>query len=55
MYTIRLSNSLCFRAYDNSRIENGRTNITLKTVIVLSIALDIKVQELFQLELSEEI
>lgn len=30
-----------------SRIENGRTNVTLSTIIKLSLALEIDVQDLF--------
>ncbi len=30
-----------------SRIENGRTNVTLKTIVVLSKALEVEVKELF--------
>ena len=33
-----------------SRIENGRTNITLTTAIRLSLALDIELKELFDFE-----
>ncbi len=35
-----------------SRIENGRTNITLKTAIALSIALEVKLKDLFDFEVS---
>ena len=33
-----------------SRIENGRTNITFKTAIILSIALEIKLRDFFDVE-----
>lgn len=32
-----------------SRIENGRTNITLKTSVLLSKALDVKLSELYDI------
>lgn len=33
-----------------SRIEGGRTNITLKTSIILSQALEVKIMELYNIE-----
>lgn len=33
-----------------SRIENGRTNITLKTSVILSKALDVKLNDLFDID-----
>ena len=36
-----------------SRIENGRTNITLKTSVILSKALDVKLIDLFNIEREE--
>jgi DNA-binding XRE family transcriptional regulator len=32
-----------------SRIENGRTNVTLKTCVILSKALDVKLVDLFHM------
>lgn len=37
-----------------SRIENGRTNITLTTAIILSSSLGIKLKELFDFEVEIE-
>ena len=37
-----------------SRIENGRTNITLTTAIILSSSLGIKLKELFDFEVETE-
>lgn len=34
-----------------SRIENGRTNITFKTAIVLAIALEVKLKDVFDIDL----
>ncbi len=34
-----------------SRIENGRTNVTFKTIIILCKALDIEIKELFDFDL----
>lgn len=40
--------SLCnYEKSTISRIENGRTNITLKTAMILAFHLDVKVSELF--------
>ncbi|WP_166962023.1 helix-turn-helix domain-containing protein [Yeosuana marina] len=36
-----------------SRIENGRTNITLTTAIKLSLALSIELKELFSVKISD--
>ena len=36
-----------------SRIENGRTNITAKTALILAIALEIEPKELFDIDLKE--
>ena len=33
-----------------SRIENGRTNITLKTMVLLSKALDVKIADFFDFD-----
>lgn len=33
-----------------SRIENGRTNITLKTLVTLSLALEVELEEFFNFE-----
>lgn len=33
-----------------SRIENGRTNITLKTLVTLSLALEVELKEFFNFE-----
>ena len=38
-----------------SRIENGRTNITLSTAIKISIALEIELKELFDFEIKDKI
>lgn len=37
-----------------SRIENGRTNITLTTAIILSTSLGVKLKELFDFEVEIE-
>jgi transcriptional regulator with XRE-family HTH domain len=34
-----------------SRIENGRTNITFKTALILSIALEIELKEIFDIKI----
>jgi len=36
-----------------SRIENGRANITFRTAIILSVALDIELKDLFDISLEE--
>jgi transcriptional regulator with XRE-family HTH domain len=38
-----------------SRIENGRTNITLSTAIKISIALETELKELFNFEIKDKI
>ena len=37
-----------------SRIENGRTNITLKTAIILSVAFDVKLKQLFDFDINTD-
>ena len=33
-----------------SRIENGRVNVTLKTIVILSSSLDVSIKEIFDFE-----